>query len=251
MIMDEILRRTEKRVAQLPASFPEDQLTVGNSLSEAIRNRNGKNAIIAEIKCASPSRGIIRRNVDMAMMAGVLNEGGCTALSILTEPYFFGGSIQDIRRVKNAVSLPVLRKDFIIDERQIEESRAFGADAVLLIAAVLRRNLPDFVDKAIDYGLEPIVEVHTEEEADEAIATKATLIGVNNRNLETLRIDRSTTRILSKRIRRKNRLIVSESGMRSAEDVKELKQYCDAFLIGSSIMSEDYPRKKLEEFVCA
>jgi indole-3-glycerol phosphate synthase len=250
MIIDEILRRTEKRVAQLPASFPEAPPS-GASLSEAIRNRNGKNAIIAEIKCASPSRGIIRRNVDMAMMAGVLNDGGCTALSILTEPYFFGGSIQDIGRVKRAVSLPVLRKDFIIDVRQIEESRALGADAVLLIAAVLRRSLPDFVDHAISYGLEPLVEVHTEDDAAMALSTKATLIGVNNRNLETLGIDRSTSRILSERIRGNNRLIVSESGMRSAEDVKELKQYCDAFLIGSSIMSEDYPRKKLEEFVCA
>jgi indole-3-glycerol phosphate synthase len=140
MILDEILKRTEKRVAQLPTSFPEAFRRDQVSLAEAIRNRNGTNAIIAEIKCSSPSRGVIRRNVDMAMMAGVLEQGGCTALSVLTEPYFFGGTVQDIGRVKTAVCLPVLRKDFIIDERQIAESRALGADAVLLIAAVLKKN---------------------------------------------------------------------------------------------------------------
>jgi indole-3-glycerol phosphate synthase len=251
MILDEILRQTEKRVAQLPASFPEAPKRDRVSLAEAIRNRNGKNAIIAEIKCASPSRGVIRRNVDMAMMAGVMEQAGCTALSVLTEPYFFGGTVQDIGRVKTAVNLPVLRKDFFIDERQIAESRALGADAVLLIAAVLKRNLPDFVDHAIGYGLEPLVEVHTADEAEEALATKAILIGINNRNLTTLGIDRSTTRILSDRIRGRDRLIVSESGMRSADDIREMKQYCDAFLIGSSIMSHDHPGKKLEEFVCA
>jgi indole-3-glycerol phosphate synthase len=251
MILDEILKRTEKRVAQLPASFPEIPRCDRVSLAEAIRNRNTKNAIIAEIKCASPSRGIIRRNVDMAMMAGVLEQGGCTALSVLTEPYFFGGTVQDIGRVKKVVNLPVLRKDFIIDERQIAESRALGADAVLLIAAVLKKNLAGFVDHAIEYGLEPLVEVHTAEEAEESLATKTTLIGINNRNLSTLSIDRSTTRLISEQIRGDGRLIVSESGMQSADDIREMKQYCDAFLIGSSIMSHDHPRKKLEEFVCA
>ena len=251
MILDQILKRTEKRVAQLPASFPEIPRHDRVSLAEAIRNRNAKNAIIAEIKCASPSRGIIRRNVDMAMMAGVLERGGCTALSVLTEPYFFGGAVQDIGRVKKVVTLPVLRKDFIIDERQIAESQALGADAVLLIAAVLKKNLAGFVDRAIEYGLEPLVEVHTAEEAEEALATKTTLIGINNRNLSTLSIERSTTRLISEQIHRDGRLIVSESGMQSADDIREMKQYCDAFLIGSSIMSHDHPGKKLEEFVCA
>lgn len=251
MILSEIIKRTEKRVARLPSSFPEVHSSDRLSLSGAIRSRKGKNAIIAEIKCASPSRGVIRRNVDMAMMAGVLEQGGCTALSVLTEPYFFGGTAKDIGRVRNAVKLPVLRKDFIIDERQIIESRALGADAVLLIAAVLKNRLPAFVDIVLDCGLEPLVEVHTADEAEEALATRAPLIGVNNRNLATLGIDRSTTRDLSELIRRDDRLIVSESGMRSADDIREMRQYCDAFLIGSSIMSHHDPGKKLEEFVCA
>jgi indole-3-glycerol phosphate synthase len=251
MIFDEIIRRTEKRVARLPSSYPEAGGRTQASLAEAIRSRNGKNAIIAEIKCASPSSGIIRRNVDMPMMAGVLEQGGCIALSVLTEPYFFGGTCKDIARVKSAVSLPVLRKDFIIDERQIPESRALGADAMLLIAAVLKNRLPGFVDTVIDYGLEPLVEVRTPAEAELALSTETTLIGINNRDLTTLGIDRSTTRNLSERIRGDGRLVVSESGMRSAADVREMKQYCDAFLIGSSIMSHNHPRKKLEEFVCA
>jgi indole-3-glycerol phosphate synthase len=251
MILDEIARRSERRAALLPATFPEPPSRIHASLAGAIRGKNGKNAVIAEIKCTSPSGGMIRRNVDMAQMAGVLAEGGCVALSVLTEPYFFGGTGQDIARVRSAVNLPILRKDFIIDERQLAESRALGADAVLLIAAVLGARLPDFVDRAADYGLEPLVEVHNPEEVESALDTKAILIGINNRNLSTMTIDRSTTRILSKSVCREGRLIVSESGMRSADDVREMKQYCDAFLIGSSIMAHEHPRKKLEEFVCA
>jgi indole-3-glycerol phosphate synthase len=251
MILDEIIKRTGKRVAGLPSSYPEERGRTRASLAEAIRSRDEKNAIIAEIKCASPSSGVIRRNVDMPMMAAVLEQGGCIALSVLTEPYFFGGAGKDIARVKSAVSLPVLRKDFIIDERQIPESRALGADAMLLIAAVLKDRLPGFVDTVIDYGLEPLVEVRTRNETELALSTEATLIGINNRDLTTLGVDRSTTRNLSEQIREDNRLVISESGMRSADDVREMKQYCDAFLIGSSIMSHEHPRKKLEEFVCA
>jgi len=251
MILDEIIRCTRKRVARLPSSFPENASYPHASLIDAIRNRNGRNAIVAEIKCTSPSRGIIRRNVDMAMMAGALSGSGCVGLSILTEPFYFGGTGQDIARVKSAVSIPVLRKDFIIDEQQIAESRALGADVVLLIAAVLKERLPVFVDRAYEYGLEPLVEVHTAGEVENALATRAELIGINNRNLSTLTIDRSTTRLLSESIRSAGRAIVSESGMRSADDIREMKPYCDAFLIGSSIMEQVRPEKKLEEFVCA
>ena len=251
MILDEIIKRTEKRVALLPATFPENGTKSHVSLIDAIRNRNGRNAVIAEIKCASPSRGTIRRNVDMAMMAGALAGSGCVALSVLTEPYFFGGTGQDIAKVKSAVSIPVLRKDFIIDEQQIAETHALGADAVLLIAAVLKERLPVFVDLAQEYGIEPLVEVHNAEEVKTALATRAELIGINNRNLATLTIDRSTTRLLSGSVRSAGRSIVSESGMRSADDIREMKPYCDAFLIGSSIMMHERPEKKLEEFVCA
>jgi indole-3-glycerol phosphate synthase len=251
MILDEIIIRTRKRVALLPAVFPENGTRSNASLIDAIRNRESRNAVIAEIKCASPSRGVIRRNVDMTMMAGVLAARGCVAFSVLTEPYYFGGSGQDIERVKSAAGIPVLRKDFVIDERQIAESLALGADAVLLIAGVLRERLPVFVSLAHEYGLEPLVEVHCKNEVESALSTDAELIGINNRNLSTLRIDRSITRLLSESVRSAGRTIVSESGMLTGDDIREMKPYCDAFLIGSSIMEHERPEKKLEEFVCA
>ena len=126
--------------------------------------------MIAEIKCALPSRGTIHRNGDMAMMVGALAGSGCIALSVLTEPYVFGGLSQDIARVKSAVSIPVLRKDFIIDEHQMAETRALGADAVLLIAAVLKERLPLFVTLTQEYGLEPLVGVHNAEEIKVALS---------------------------------------------------------------------------------
>ncbi len=251
MILDEIIRRTQKRVALLPAEFPEVSPGSHASLIDAIWNRDGRNAVIAEIKCASPSRGIIRRNVDMTMMAGALADKGCIALSVLTEPYFFGGTGQDIASVKKVVCIPVLRKDFVIDERQIAESRALGADAVLLIAAVLKNRLSLFVDLAQEYGLEPLVEVHNGGEVEAALSTATELIGINNRNLSTFTIDRSITRLLSESIRSGGRTIVSESGIVSGDDIREMKPYCDAFLIGSSIMDHERPEMKLEEFVCA
>jgi indole-3-glycerol phosphate synthase len=251
MILDEIIRQTEKRVAKLPTTFPDASPNSRASLFDAIHKARGRNAVIAEIKCASPSRGVIRRNVDMAMMAGVLVRGGCVGVSVLTEPYFFGGTLQDIAKVKSAVNVPVLRKDFIIDERQIAETRALGADAILLIAAVLGERLPAFVDASIEACLEPLVEVHNPNEVKSALATRANLIGINNRDLSTLAIDRSTTRLLSGPVRLAGRTIVSESGMRSADDVREMRSYCDAFLIGSAIMTDADPGKRLEEFVCA
>ena len=222
MILDEIVNRTKKRVERLPDTFPEPNGFSRTSLEAAIRSSEQKNPVIAEIKCASPSGGIIRRNVDMGMMAGVLANHGCVGISVLTEPYFFGGSGADIARVKKAVGVPVLRKDFVIDLRQIPETKALGADAVLLIAAVLKGRLPEFVDAVYNAGLEPLVEVHTATEIDCALATNAQMIGINNRDLATMTIDRSTTRKLSNRLREENRLIVSESGIRSADDIREL-----------------------------
>jgi indole-3-glycerol phosphate synthase len=251
MILDEIISRTKKRVEKLPETFPEQDGFRHASLKEAIRSAEKKNPVIAEIKCASPSGGIIRRNVDMAMMAGVLADGGCVGISVLTEPYFFGGSCADIARVKESVRVPVLRKDFVIDIRQIFETKALGADAVLLIAAVLGDRLPAFVDAVYDAGLEPLVEVRNAREINDALLTRAEVIGINNRDLTTMTIDRSTTRVLSEKLRANGRIVVSESGMRSADDVREIRPYCDAFLIGSSIMRHAEPRKILEEFVCA
>ncbi|MCX6687766.1 MAG: indole-3-glycerol-phosphate synthase, partial [Methanoregula sp.] len=249
MILDSIISETRKRVDLLPATFPENSHDTHASLSRVIRSARGKNAIIAELKCASPTQGTIRSDVDLASMAKSFVSAGCIALSILTEPHFFSGSVRDIPLVKDVVGVPVLRKDFIIDRRQIAETRALGADSVLLIAAVLGGRLPEFVDDAFDEGLEPLVEVHTPVDVEIARSTRADIIGINNRDLSTFAVDLSTTRILSPLVRSAGRIVVCESGIASAGDVRNLRPFCDAFLIGTSIMAHDTPEKKLEEFV--
>ena len=251
MILDEILETTRDRVRALqghPLSAP-----VGGhrSLAGAIRRPLGRNAIIAEVKFSSPSLGRIRPPVPPDLVARDLVAGGCCALSVLTEPCFFGGSPDALVRVRQSVEVPVLRKDFIIDPLQLEETRSLGADAVLLIASILGERLPGFVEKAQALGLEPLVEVHTREEAAAALRTDAELIGVNNRDLLTMEIDLSTTLELGPGIRRAGRRVISESGIRTPGDIRTLSPACDAFLIGTSIMVSKDPRKTLEEFVSA
>ena len=192
------------------------------SLAEAISRAAGRNAIIAEVKFSSPSRGRIRPPAPPELVARDLVAGGCCALSILTEPHFFGGSPDHLVHVRRAVKVPVLRKDFIIDPLQLDETRALGADAVLLIAALLGDRLPGFVEKAQALGLEPLVEVHTGKEAEIALATGADLIGVNNRDLHTMEIDLGTTLALGPGIRKAGRRVVSESGIRTPGDIRNL-----------------------------
>ncbi len=170
---------------------------------------------------------------------------------MLTEPNYFGGSIENLARVRGAVSLPILRKDFIIDERQVAETRAFGADAILLIARLLGDHLSAFVEAALEIGLEPLVEVHNRDEMERALATGANLIGINNRNLETMTIDLSTTVRLAGLARDAGRIVVSESGIAWPYDVRRLSRHCDAYLIGSALMSAKDRQKRLEGFVFA
>ena len=221
------------------------------SLIGAICQPGRGNAIIAEVKFASPSRGRIRTGGPPEQVARDLVAGGCRALSVLTEPRFFGGSPDDLVRIRRAVDVPVLRKDFIIDPIQLEETRSLGADAVLLIATLLGERLPGFVERAQALGLEPLVEVHSGEEAEIALMTGADLIGVNNRDLLTMEIDLGTTLALGPGIRRAGRRVVSESGIRTPGDIRTLRPACDAFLIGTSVMASKDPKKALEEFVCA
>jgi indole-3-glycerol phosphate synthase len=251
MILDEILGATRERVSALEGrSFP---LPVGKhrSLSAALGHAPGRNAIIAEVKFSSPSQGRIRVPARPEQIARDLVRGGCCALSVLTEPRFFGGSPDTLVRVRRAVGVPVLRKDFIIDPVQLDETGSLGADAILLIGSLLGERLPEFVERAHALGIEPLVEVHTREEAEAAIGTGAKLIGVNNRDLGTMEIDLSTTLTLGPGIRGAGRRVISESGIRTPEDIRALRPFCDAFLIGSSIMASEDPGKTLEGFVCA
>jgi len=252
MILDQVIRATATRVAGLPRTpgeFPGKR--DHHSLCAALGRRSGRNAIIAEIKFASPSRGSIREEIDPAGLAASLSSAGCAALSVLTEPHFFNGRPEFIPAIRPGVRVPILRKDFIIDERQLAESRILGADAVLLITGVLGDRLPGMVDAAFDHGLEPLVEVHTADEVRTALGTETRMVGINNRDLRTLRIDLSTTVRLAPLVRDAGLAVVSESGLLWPCDVRGLRHHADGYLIGSSIMAAQDPVKALEGFVFA
>jgi Indole-3-glycerol phosphate synthase len=255
MILDEILTRTSRRVAEMPASPGDFSRGPRRSLNAAILATNNvyphKNAVIAELKFASPSRGVIRTRSEPGTIACELAAGGCTALSVLTEPDYFCGSGNDVMIVRNAVDVPVLRKDFIIDERQLDETLAMGADAVLLLAGVLKERLSRFVTRCYELDIEPLVEVRSRKEVECALKTDAQLIGINNRDLATMQVSIRPTLMLGNLVRKEGRVLVTESGMLWPCDVRCLKRYCDAFLIGSALMGSEHPRKKLEGFVYA
>jgi indole-3-glycerol phosphate synthase len=251
MILDEILKSTRNRVATLEMERREMPSRATLSLSGAIARAPPRNAVIAELKLVSPTLGSLRSVQDLEWLAGEAVRSGATALSVLTEPHFFGGSTRHLEQVRRIADVPLLRKDFILDPRQLEETRALGADAVLLIASVLGDRLPEFLDLAGHLSLEALVEVHDGEEADLAMESGARLIGVNNRDLRTMRIDLDTTRRLSGRIRGGGRLVVAESGIRSPADLRSLKPSCDAFLIGTAITLAEDPGKAVEALVCA
>ena len=203
-------------------------------------------ALIAEIKRKSPNGGNLRR-LDAAKTALEMESAGAAAISVLTEPKYFGGSLEDLAAVKRSVGIPVLRKDFIVDINQLNESVLYGADAVLLIASILGAETEYFVDVAHELGLECLVEVHNEADVDYALGSRAKIIGINNRDLSTLKVDLNTTEKLAPKIS-KSRLIVAESGVSSRKDVERMKKAgAKAVLVGTSIMKSNNLRKKIME----
>jgi indole-3-glycerol phosphate synthase len=253
MILDELLRATAGRVAGLPGA---EEYTLPAQkrcyrFSSSIHRKQQGNRIIAEIKFASPSRGSIRPAENPVAIARNLAAAGAAALSILTEPVYFHGDTAFIPAIRPHVEIPLLRKDFIIDERQIAESRALGADAVLLIAGVLGNRLGEMVDLALAYGLEPLVEVHGVQEVKKVLSTNARLAGINNRDLRTMRTDLSTTMRLAPSLRQAGITVISESGVIWPYDVRMLRPFADAFLVGSSIMGAVNPVQRLEGLVRA
>lgn len=211
---------------------------------------SGWTAIIAEIKKGSPSKGIIRPNFDPLEIAEIYQNNGATCLSVLTDEHFFMGSLRYLALIRETVSLPLLRKDFICDEYQIFEARASGADAILLIAAMLNlKQLREFHVIAKETGLDVLLEVHNETEMELALQTECRLIGVNNRNLRTFVTELDTTKRLA-RLLPENCLLVAESGINSHTDIANLKTYgAKAFLIGEALMCEDNIGAKLEELL--
>ncbi len=212
---------------------------------------NCKTKIIAEVKKASPSAGNIRE-VDPAEQAKIYESAGATAISVLTDREFFSGSLEDLKAVRDAVDLPLLRKDFIIDDVQILEARAYGADTVLLIVRILDpKKLRDLINFSLELGMPPLVEVFSLEEARIALKAGAQIVGINNRDLDTLKTDTNLTKELAPKIKELGaKFVIAESGIESREQIEELMGYgVDAFLIGTSLMKSDNPYSKLRELL--
>lgn len=207
-------------------------------------------AIIAEIKKGSPSRGVIRADFDPLEIAEIYQNNGATCLSVLTDEKFFLGHLRYLALIREAVSLPLLRKDFVCDPYQIFEARAAGADAILLIAAMLDlHQLIEFQALAREIHLDVLLEVHDEREMEAALQTECALIGVNNRNLRTFETDLGTTGRLA-RMLPPDRLLVTESGINSRGDVERLRaDGAKAFLIGETLMREADIAAKLQELL--
>jgi indole-3-glycerol phosphate synthase len=208
--------------------------------------------LIAEIKFASPSAGTIRGKVDPCIIGQMYDEAGAAAISLLTDKKFFRGDLNHLPRLKKAVSLPILRKDFIIDEIQVVESFLYGADAVLLIASILsRKQLKRLLDTCQELGLDALIEVHDRHDLEKAIECRAEIIGINNRNLDTFEVDINTTLELAPLVPDEC-IVVSESGINDERDIRLLNRSgTQAVLVGTSIMKSDDHGEKVRELVKA
>ena len=234
------------------------EVTLSSSLSlkEAVLKCRSA-PVITEIKVASPSLGVIKKNVDVRKVALAMKKGGAVGLSFLTEPKHFGGSLDAFAEARNQVKLPMLMKDIIVNQLQIDAAAKMGANAVLLIEPLFKRgycecNLSSMITYAHSHGIEVLLEAHTEEEFLSALKTEADLIGINNRNLKNLKVDLEVTRRILMKHPTKERLVVSESGIQSPVDIRFLHQCgAHAFLVGSSIMKADNIEAKVKELVTA
>lgn len=256
MIISRIIEDKRRVVEEAKLAKPQDELMrdirnicVKSSFKKNISRPHHVN-LIAEIKKASPSKGIIRADFNLVKIAITYQANGASAISVLTDERFFEGKLEYIKKVKEMVSLPVLRKDFIIDEYQIYETVASGADAMLLIADLLSKSeLCGFYDLATSLGLDVLIEVHKEEDVEKALATEGSIIGINNRDLHTFRVDLSITQKLIRLIP-PNRIKVSESGIRSYEDVMFLKSLgLNAVLIGEAFMESSDIASKMRDMM--
>lgn len=242
MILDKIIETKKQEVTKLKRETTLSQLqdTIkslppGLDFREAISCRPC--AIIAEVKCASPSRGRLVEHFSPLDIAKIYEQNGAAAISVLTDETYFCGHKDYLTQIKSEVGIPVLRKDFIIDPLQVYETRAIGADAILLIVRVLKARLAEFMALSKEMGLSPLVEVHTQDELDTALAANAEIIGINNRNLDTFVTDINTSRDLKKKIPA-GITVVAESAIKDRADIECLTAAgIHAFLIGEGLMT--------------
>lgn len=263
-ILDKIVEQKKIEVAKLPA-----RIIASGDLRDAMlehgerrdfiaalkQPRFGGIGLIAEVKKASPSAGVICPDFDPVRIAKAYEAAGASCLSVLTDEQFFQGSLDYLRQIRDAVKLPLLRKDFIIDERQILEAIEWGADAILLIVAILTdEQLQAFHSLAIEAGLAVLVEVHDEEELVRALKISPLLVGVNNRNLKTFKVDLATTENLAAKLHAAKgagqKLLVAESGINTRADVERLKKCgAGAILVGESLMRDGDVQAKVRELI--
>lgn len=256
-ILDAITEKKKERLSRAKGKVPLRELKSKIRDAEGLRDfkgavtkGEGRIRLIAEIKQASPSRGAIRKNFDPLDIANIYEEKSVDAISVLTEKDFFLGDLEFLPAIRQTVSMPLLRKDFILDEYQIYESRVWGADAVLLIASLLERTRAgEFLHLCSELGLSVLFEVHDPGELEKALRLDADIIGINNRDLTTLTVDLNTTFALMRDIP-PDRIVVSESGIRVREDIVRLEAGgVDAVLIGTSLMESQDIGKKINELM--
>lgn len=250
-ILEKIIENKRREVESSKKNFPlsgfKDSLRNSRRDFKKALSKN-KLSLIAEIKRKSPSRNLHNKAVNIKKIAKVYDRHA-DAISVLTDKKFFGGSLADLRYVSKITKLPVLRKDFIIDEYQVYESRLYDADAILLIASALPMGrLNRFIRIAEIYNMDCLVEVSTEKELNKALKTKASIIGINNRDLDTLKIDTGTTLRLMDRIP-SHKVVVSESGISSKECLKKIGKKVDAVLVGSLFMNSKKPEKEIMSLI--
>ncbi|MFQ5630075.1 MAG: indole-3-glycerol phosphate synthase TrpC [bacterium] len=254
-ILEKIIAHKHREVEACKLATPEQELAdivqdmpPPKSLAKAIRGKD-QLSVIAEMKRASPSAGLLRRNFEPVAIARSYAKAGADAISVLTDAHFFQGRLDHIRQIRPLVDMPILRKDFIIDRYQLLEARAAGADAVLLIVAALEENvLAVLLRKTHGLGIDALVEVHTEKELDAALRVGAEIIGINNRNLESFEIDLATTENLVPKSP-SGKVIVGESGITTPDDLARMrKSGVDAALVGSHFMRESNPGEALAAF---
>ncbi|HEU5315118.1 MAG TPA: indole-3-glycerol phosphate synthase TrpC [Chloroflexota bacterium] len=262
-ILDEILAHKRGEVAAAQAAVPLARLLdeaqaqpPARGFAAALRGPADASAprLIAEIKKVSPAKGALNPDLDVRAMATVYERGGAAAISVLTAEKFFSGHLDDLRAVRGAVGLPVLRKDFVVDAYQLAEARAAGADAALLIVAAFDQPLPaiaGLLKAARELGLDCLVEVHDEAELTLALDAGAGVIGINNRNLKTFEVSLGVTERLAPRVPA-DKVLVSESGITSAEDARRVRRAgASAVLVGSALVSAGDPAQKVRELVAA
>jgi len=252
--LSEILAEKKIEVARLKKTMPvysDHNLPPIRDFKAAISAPHRIN-LIAEIKFASPSAGLIRPRVDPILIGRIYADAGAAAISLLTDKQFFQGDLKHLPRLKNALCLPILRKDFIIDEVQVREAFIYGADAILLIARILSQTqLAELISACRELGMDPLTEVHDREDLDKAIDCGAEIIGINNRDLDSFTIDINTTYELAPLVPA-DRVIISESGLTKKADIRSLiDTRVQAVLIGSALMRNDDLAGKTAELVDA